>query len=144
MGWLIFVIIASIAVTAAVLVPNIIQWSKKSPPPPKPPENLDPLEPPEEQPAPPPPPAPQPQEIAKPTAPAPPPPVAPAVKKVPEYLGNSNTMEVHDLSNIKPACQIDRMNEENKVFFDNAEAKKAMESKGYDGCRWCLSQYHTD
>ena len=145
MGWLIFVIIASIAVTAAVLVPNIIQWFKKSPL--TTPENINPPEPLEEHHVPTPPPDPQPQEVAEPTAPAPAlqPPVAPSVKKVPEYLGNSNTQEIHDLSKIKPACQINRINEENKVFFDNIEeAKKAMESKGYDGCRWCLSQYHTD
>lgn len=121
--WLIIVIIISVGVTLAVLWPHIMVWLEKSPPPP----NIDPPEPPDEQHAP--------------TSP----PVAPSVKKDPEYLGNSNTKEIHDLSNIKPACHIDLINEENKVFFDNIEeAKKAMESKGYDGCRWCLSQYHTD
>jgi hypothetical protein len=127
-GGLILVIAVSIIATVIVAVYYIWSWwlKKKSASPPNPPEKIEPPEPPEEQ-------------------PTPPPPEAPPVRKIPEYLGNSNTMEIHDLRNLKPACQIERMNYENKIFFDNfEEAKEAMESKGYNGCRWCLSQYHTD
>ncbi len=173
MEWLV-VALFSIAITFIVVWTQIIQpWlDKESPPPPEPHENIDPPEPPQEpepsEPKPPPvqlqqevvtppprpepPPAHRPHDVAAPPPESEPPPVhqpqeatPTSTAPVPAYLGNSNTMEIHDLGNIQPSCQIDRMNEENKVFFDNIEeAVEAMESKGYNGCRWCLSQYHTD
>lgn len=100
-----------------MLAPNIIKWSKKSQPPSKPPEKEDPTE------------ALKQQLVHKPQEAKQP--VAQSVEKVPEYLGNSNIMEIHYLKNIKQACQIDRISEENKGFFDNnEEAKKAIASVG--------------
>lgn len=133
--WLIFIILVSIGVTLSVLGPHIMEWLKK----PSPPSDVS-----EKQPASTPPatPTPMPQEAAEPTVPVP---ATLPVEKSPEYLANSHTREIHDLSNIKPACHIDLITKEHKVFFDNIEeAKKAMGSKGYDGCKWCLTQYHTD
>ena len=69
----------------------------------------------------------------------------PPVENLPKYLGNSNTMEIHDLNNLKPACQIERMNEEHKVFFYTLEeVEEAIKDQKYDGCKWCMNQYHTD
>lgn len=124
---LILSIAATVCAVVGLVVYYVMAWYKKHH---NSPENIDP---------------PKPQEAPEPAAPAPPQPIAPSVKIVSEYLGNSNTKEIHDLRNIKPTCQIDRMNKENKVLFKNIEeAKKAMESMGYNGCRWCLNQYNTD
>ena len=66
-------------------------------------------------------------------------------KKDTRYLGNSNTKEIHDLSNLSSACRIGKMREEHKVFFDNIkDVEQAIKTEGYNGCRWCLSKYHTD
>lgn len=153
-------------VIAAIFIPAYYIWNwwkKKNAPPPRQ-EHVDPPEPPPAEPAAPPQPepAPKPTPAPKPVpspapkpvpSPAPkpaptpapePPPVEPPVKS-PEYLGNSNTLEIHDLSNLQPACQIDRMTEAHKVFFEDIEeVKRAIDIEGYNGCRWCLSQFHTD
>lgn len=53
----------------------------------------------------------------------------------PRYLGNSNTMQVHDLDNSKPGCQISEIKQEHKVSFDTlSEAKRAE----YDPCAYCI------
>ena len=60
------------------------------------------------------------------------------------YLGNNNTMEIHDLENQNTNCQINEILEEHKVWFNTLEdAKAAMRHEGYNGCRWCMSKYHT-
>lgn len=70
---------------------------------------------------------------------------APVARHTASYLGNLNTKEIHDLSNTQPRCHIERISEKNKIYFDTFEAaKKAMETAGYNGCRWCLSAYDTD
>lgn len=159
-------ILATVIAIGALIAYYVWNWYTKPPAPPPPkPEHVDPPEPPpvEPAPAPPPkPPRPEPAPAPKPTpGPAPvsvpepapepvptpvteSPPVEPPVKE-PEYLGNANTLEIHDLSNLQPACQIDRMKEENKVFFNDLdEVKNAIDNGGYNGCRWCLTRYHTD
>lgn len=58
-----------------------------------------------------------------------------------KYLGNSNTMELHDLSKIQDSCRIDLMKDEHKAEFTTKESAL---SSGYNGCRWCMEEYHTD
>lgn len=53
----------------------------------------------------------------------------------PRYLGNSNTMQVHDLDNTKPSCQVSEIKSEHRVPFATlSEAKRA----GYDPCAYCI------
>lgn len=54
----------------------------------------------------------------------------------PRYLGNTNTMEVHDLDNETSQCQIEEIIEAgHAVPFKTLEAAKAAD---YDNCDWCL------
>lgn len=53
------------------------------------------------------------------------------------FLGNSNTMQVHDLDNEQTTCQIDEIKLEHQVYFTPdtlAEAKR----QGYDPCAYCI------
>ncbi|MFX0173459.1 MAG: hypothetical protein ACFE9L_16325 [Candidatus Hodarchaeota archaeon] len=61
------------------------------------------------------------------------------------YLGNNNTMEIHDLEKQTTNCQIDEILEERKVWFNTLEdVKAAIRNEGYNSCAWCMPQYHTD
>lgn len=52
------------------------------------------------------------------------------------YLGNSNTMEVHDLDNEQANCQIDEIIDAgHDVPFNNLADAKA---QGYDNGHWCI------
>ena len=51
------------------------------------------------------------------------------------YLGNKNHMEVHDLQNEQPGCQIPEIKPEHKVYFDSLDEAKG---RGYDNCHYCL------
>ncbi|MCG2695137.1 hypothetical protein L6261_03605 [Candidatus Parcubacteria bacterium] len=53
------------------------------------------------------------------------------------YLGNTNTTEVHDLSNEKVGCQIDEILERHKVTF-SPDTLLTAHSEGFDNCHWCL------
>lgn len=53
------------------------------------------------------------------------------------FLGNSRSREVHDLENPKPACQVNEMPFDRRVFF--ASAEQAIEA-GYDRCAYCLGR----
>lgn len=53
------------------------------------------------------------------------------------YLGNKNHMEVHDLQNENPLCQISEVKPEHREYFDSLnEAKR----RGYDNCHYCLGK----
>lgn len=55
------------------------------------------------------------------------------------YLGNSRTREIHDLSKTTKACKIDKIKDDNKVFFGSVEeVEKARNELGYKGCKRCL------
>lgn len=61
------------------------------------------------------------------------------------YVGNSHTHEIHDITNLTPACMFDTITEEHKETFNSLkEVEQAIASQGYDGCRWCMSQFNTD
>jgi Baseplate J-like protein len=51
------------------------------------------------------------------------------------YMGNLHSRELHDLSRIRPQCQIERMRPEHRVFFGTVEEAKR---QGYDLCGWCF------
>ncbi len=52
------------------------------------------------------------------------------------FLGNTNTLEVHDTHNEKNGCQLDKIKLEHRRWYDSlAEAKR---DKRYDNCHWCL------
>lgn len=58
------------------------------------------------------------------------------------YIGNADPhhMEVHDLDNEKSLCQI---NEIKKVATFTPDSVHTAISQGYNGCYWCLREYHT-
>lgn len=67
------------------------------------------------------------------------------VKETHQYIGNSNTKEIHDLHRITKACNFDKIKDEHKVSFESIkEVENAINNLGYNGCRWCLSKYDTD
>lgn len=51
------------------------------------------------------------------------------------YLGNKNSMEVHDLDNEKIQCQIDEIKEDHKVRLSSLSEAHA---KGFDNCAYCM------
>lgn len=53
------------------------------------------------------------------------------------YLGNSSTMELHDLSNQQPACQIDEIRTEHRVSFKTEKEALAL---NYDYCAYCFGK----
>jgi hypothetical protein len=58
------------------------------------------------------------------------------IYKPKRYLGNVNTLEVHDTSNEQTNCQIDEIAPEHRRWYDSlAEAKR---DHPYDNCYWCL------
>lgn len=67
---------------------------------------------------------------------------------MPRYLANSNKKEIHDLENEKTGenqCQIDEIKPEHREDIYSIEmVKHYIKNKGYNGCKWCMPQYHTD
>ena len=58
------------------------------------------------------------------------------IYKPKRYLGNLNTLEVHDTLNEKAGCQLDKIKLEHRRWYDTlAEAKGDMP---YDNCYWCI------
>ena len=56
--------------------------------------------------------------------------------KVKQFLGNTNTLEVHDTQNERTSCQLDEIKPEHRRWYDSlAEAKR---DKPYDTCYWCV------
>ncbi len=53
------------------------------------------------------------------------------------YLGNRRKKEVHDLSNVKPACQIDEIAAAQREYFGNQKQARAA---GYDLCAHCFGK----
>ena len=59
-------------------------------------------------------------------------------------IANWITKELHDTKRISPACKIKYMVPEKKDFlrsFD--ETKDYIDHKGFNGCAWCMPEYHT-
>lgn len=56
--------------------------------------------------------------------------------KLKRYLGNTNTLEVHDTDNEKTNCQLDEILVEHRKWYDTLASAKA--DKSYDNCAWCI------
>jgi len=54
-----------------------------------------------------------------------------------QFLGNSNTREVHDLSNEKARCQLAKMKPDHRVYFSTV---KQAQQADYDYCAYCFSR----
>lgn len=53
------------------------------------------------------------------------------------YLGNSNTKEVHDLDKQQPGCNIGLINPFHQVSFSSLVAAHL---QGYDNCEYCIGR----
>jgi hypothetical protein len=58
------------------------------------------------------------------------------VIKVKRYLGNTNSLEVHDTQNEKTSCQLDEIKADHRLWYDTLAAARA--DRAYDNCYWCL------
>lgn len=58
------------------------------------------------------------------------------VYKRERFLGNTNTLEVHDTSNEKANCQLDEIAEEHRRWYDTLSEAKS--ERAYDNCYWCV------
>ena len=65
------------------------------------------------------------------------------------YLLNTDPdhLEVHDLDNEKPQCQIDEIIRAGnarylRVYDEDQMASWLKNNPGYDGCYYCLPRYH--
>jgi len=58
------------------------------------------------------------------------------------YLGNSDPdhMEVHDLNNEKPQCQIDEIIKAGNAVVFNPDTLKQANDEGYDNCAFCIGE----
>ncbi len=56
------------------------------------------------------------------------------------YLGNSSSdhMEVHDLHNEKPQCQIDEIIKAGNAVVFSPDTLEQAHKEGYDNCAYCL------
>jgi len=58
------------------------------------------------------------------------------IHKLKRFLGNVNTLEVHDTQNESANCQLDEIRPEHRRWYDTlAEARR---DHPYDNCAWCL------
>jgi hypothetical protein len=58
------------------------------------------------------------------------------IYKLKRYVGNVNTLELHDTDNEQTSCRLDDVSMEARCWFDSiAEAGR---DRPYDNCRWCL------
>lgn len=61
------------------------------------------------------------------------------------YIVNLVTKEIHDTKRYSKGCKIDKMVKANKVLCkDWGEAKVYMDKIKFNGCAWCMPQYHVD
>lgn len=52
------------------------------------------------------------------------------------YLGNTNSLEVHDTQNERSRCQLDEIHLAHRRWYDSLAEAKA--DRPYDNCHWCL------
>jgi hypothetical protein len=61
------------------------------------------------------------------------------------YVGNTNTMEVHDLDNEKTGaaqCQIDEIIKAGHAVTFTPDTLEQAHSRGYDNCAYCIGNSH--
>ena len=56
---------------------------------------------------------------------------------MPQYLGNKNNMEVHDLYKQQTNCQINEIKPEHKKYFIPDTLDQA-HKEHFDNCHWCI------
>ncbi|MBK7164300.1 MAG: hypothetical protein IPH81_03140 [Candidatus Microthrix sp.] len=56
--------------------------------------------------------------------------------KLKRYLGNTNTVEVHDTHQERSACQLDEIKPEHRRWYDAPQ--EAKRDRSYDNCHWCI------
>lgn len=56
--------------------------------------------------------------------------------KLKRYLGNINSLEVHDTQNEKTNCQLNEIKVEHRRWYDTLASAKA--DRSYDPCANCL------
>lgn len=54
------------------------------------------------------------------------------------FLGNTNTMEVHDLNNEQTNCQIHEIIAAGHAVVFTPDTLDQAHSEGYDNCKWCI------
>ena len=54
------------------------------------------------------------------------------------YLGNTNKMEVHDLLNETPQCQIDEILRAGHAVVFTPDTLDQAHQEGYDNCAYCI------
>jgi hypothetical protein len=55
--------------------------------------------------------------------------------RITRYLGNSSTRELHDLDQVTPQCQTNRIRPDNRFYHAGVAAAREM---GYDFCAYCF------
>ena len=62
-----------------------------------------------------------------------------------KYLGNTNTKEIHEYAKMVDGCKLNQMKDKHKFWLSSeSEVRDHCKNKGYNGCKWCLNQYHVD
>jgi len=54
-----------------------------------------------------------------------------------QYLGNNNTLEVHNLYKTTLSCQINEIKLEHKKYF-NPDTLEQAHREGFDNCAYCI------
>ena len=57
------------------------------------------------------------------------------------YLGNAETLEVHDTDNVWASCRLGEIPSEHVHWYDTLEAAK--NDRPYVNCSWCLGGFRT-
>lgn len=60
------------------------------------------------------------------------------IVKEQRFLGNTNTLEVHDTDNENRNCQLDEIEEGHRRWYDTLQ--EAKRDRDYDNCAWCIGQ----
>lgn len=58
------------------------------------------------------------------------------IYKSKRYLGNTNSLEVHDTQNEKTNCQLDEILIEHRKWYDTLQ--EAKNDRNYDNCAHCI------
>lgn len=56
--------------------------------------------------------------------------------KLKRYLGNTNTLELHDTDSEQSNCQLDEIKFAHRRWYDTAT--EAQRDLAYDNCAWCI------
>ena len=56
--------------------------------------------------------------------------------KLKRYLGNTNTLEVHDTDHEDSRCELDLITASHREWYDTLAQAKA--DHAYDNCAWCI------